>query len=375
MVEPIRSVLLLAARLGEHNDGWPIGAFLERLAKLGIAAQVLCITRAAGTRADYRVIEAPGLGHRWLRPLAIRRLRFGEGLKRPELIHAIHGEMGPAALAIAEHWRIPYLLTVPEFLPEGGRLRLSRHWCRRLIVNSRDLAADLVRNLKVPPPFVSVVNRGVTVAADHDLSRRAKLGQVPVIGTAGPLVPASGFATFLNAARRVVDTGIDAEFVIAGQGEGEVDLRRRASRLKIADRLTFTTHSLVGQPFWNVLDLYCQPSLVPTVGRTLTIAQSFAIPTVASDVEGLRALVEHGLTGLLVPSGNSTALAETLLGLLANPERAWSLARLGREAVRRDFDPDTEAHGLAALYRQILTPPKPQPETRTRGAATAAPAC
>src|SRR4051812_42365027 len=103
MAEPIRNVLLLAARLGEHDDGWPIGPFLERLAKLGIAAQVLCVARAAGTRADYRVVESPGLGHRWLQPLAVRRLRFGDGLKRPDLIHALHDAMGPAALAIAEH--------------------------------------------------------------------------------------------------------------------------------------------------------------------------------------------------------------------------------------------------------------------------------
>ena len=37
--------------------------------------------------------------------------------------------------------------------------------------------------------------------------------------------------TFLAAARRVLDSGVDAEFVIAGQGEDEVDLRRRADRL------------------------------------------------------------------------------------------------------------------------------------------------
>jgi glycosyltransferase involved in cell wall biosynthesis len=364
MAEPIRSVLLLAARLGDHDDGWSIGAFLERLAKLGIMAQVLCVARAAGMRPDYRLIEAPGLGHRWMQSLAIRRLRFGEGLKRPDLIHALHGEMGPAALAIAERWRIPYLLTVPEFLPDGARIRTSRRWCRRLIATSRDLAADLVRNLDVPPNFLSVVNRGVTFVADATPTRKA--GQVQVIGTAGPLVPASGLATFLNAARRVVDAGIDAEFVIAGQGEAEVELRRRASRLKIADRLTFTTHSLVGQRFWNVLDLYCQPTLVPTVGRTLTIAQSFEVPTIASDVEGLRALVEHDLTGRLVSPGDSTALARTILELLSDPEHARRLGRRGREAVRRDFDPDAEAQGLAAVYRQVLDPPRPLPLRVTR---------
>ena len=44
--------------------------------------------------------------------------------------------------------------------------------------------------------------------------RLAEVGEVAVIGAAGPLVPSSGFSTLLNAARRVLDAGIDAEFVL-----------------------------------------------------------------------------------------------------------------------------------------------------------------
>ena len=50
---------------------------------------------------------------------------------------------------------------------------------------------------------------------------------------------------------------VDAEFVIAGQGEAEVDLRRRAARLRIADRLTFAARCFVGPRFWTVLDIFC----------------------------------------------------------------------------------------------------------------------
>ena len=352
MPEPTRNVLFLADRPGEHDDGWPIGMFLDRLAKLGISGQVLCVTRPAGAGADSRVMEANGLRNRWVRPLAVRRLGFGEGLKRPDLIHAIDAEMGPAALSIAETWEVPYLLTAREFLPEGGWLRLSKRWCRGLIAASRDLAEDLVVNLKVPADFLSVVSRGVAVADEPTVAARP--GKVPVIGTAGALVPSSGMATFLNAARRVTDTGVDAEFVIAGHGEDEYDLRRRAARLKIADRVTFTNRSLLGLRFWSVLDLFCQMSLIPTVGRTLAIAQSFGVPALASDVEGLRALVAHEANGVLVPPGDSTALAHAILDLLANPERARRLGARGREAVRRDLNPEAEAESLAAVYRQVL---------------------
>src|SRR5207249_1429134 len=112
-----------------------------------------------------------------------------------------------------------------------------------------------------------------------------------------------------NAARRVLDAGIDAEFIIAGQGDDEVDLRGRASRLQIADRITFAGRNVVGARFWRVLDVFCQTSLSPTVGRTLALAMAFGVPAVVSDVEGLCALVQHGETGLIVPPGDSGALA------------------------------------------------------------------
>jgi glycosyltransferase involved in cell wall biosynthesis len=177
---------------------------------------------------------------------------------------------------------------------------------------------------------------------------------VPVIGTAGPLVPSTGIVTFLSAARRVLDAGIDAEFVIAGQGEAEFDLRRRAERLRIADRTTFAGRNVIGLRFWRALDIFCQSSLVPTVGRTLALAMAYGVPAVATDLEGLRALVAHGETGLRVPPGDSGALARAILELLANPARTRLLGQAGREAIRHDFDPEDEATQLADLYSRVL---------------------
>ena len=53
------------------------------------------------------------------------------------------------------------------------------------------------------------------------------------------------------------------------------------------------------------------------VGRTLALAMAYGVPAVATDLEGLRSLVQHGVTGLSVPPGDSAALARTILELLA----------------------------------------------------------
>jgi glycosyltransferase involved in cell wall biosynthesis len=352
MDDPTRTVLLLAGRLGEPDELEPVALLLEQLTRLGITAQVLCIARGNSGTANFRIFEMPALGHRWHRALATRRLQFDDGLKRPDLLHVIHPSMGAVGLAIADHWRIPYIQTVDEFLPPQGRLRLSRRWCRGLVATSRELADDLIHNLNVPRDFLMVIPPGI--ALPDESSATTRRGVVPVIGTAGALVANAGIATFLNAARRVLDAGIDAEFVIAGQGEAEVELRRRAGRLRIADRVTFAGRQVVGLRFWRVLDVFCQTSLVPTVGRTLALAMAFGVPAIASDLEGLRALVKHGETGERVPPNDSGALARTILAFLANPEHTRSLGDAGREAIRRDYDPATEARQLATLYCRTL---------------------
>ncbi len=352
MEVPERSILLVAGRLGIHDEGWSVRSFFDRLQRLGYSTRMVCVEAAGDAAHNPGVVECPGLAHRWRLPLAVRSLRFGERLNRPVLVHVLSRRMSEAGLAIAEHWRVPYVQTVDEFVPPGGTLRLSRKWCRRLIATSRELADDLCEKLAIPEGLVSVVNPGIE--APEDEPARPSWGKVAVIGTAGPLVTSSGFATFLNAALRILDAGIDAEFVIAGQGEDEVDLRRRAARLKIADRVTFAGIPLAGLRFWNVLDVFCQPTLVPSVGRTLATALAFGVPSVASDIEGLRALIVHNEHGLRVTPGDSAALSGRVLELLADPDRARRLGREGRRMILRDYRPDDEARRLALVYEEAI---------------------
>ena len=347
------SILLVAGKLGFHDDGWSIRAFLDRLQARDCSAQVACVEAGGDAAGDPRVVECPGFAGRWRQTQAIRGLRRGERFERPDRIHVLQTRMVDAGLAIAEHWRVPYVQSIDEFVPAGQALRVSRRWCRRLLASSLELADDLISAYSVPQPLVTVVNPGIEASDDETITHR-RGHVVAVIGTAGPLVASSGFATFLNAARRVLDAGIDAEFVIAGQGEDEVDLRRRADRLKISDRVTFAGIPVVGLRFWKVLDVYCQPSLAPTVGRTLATALAFGVPSIASDIEGLRALIQDGVNGYHVEPGESSGMARLILEILANPDEARELGRKGREVILRDFQPATEADNLVRIYREAV---------------------
>jgi len=297
------------------------------------------------------VLESPLLGNRWLRAVAVRRLWSEGRLEHPDLIHVAHDEMVDVALALSETGEAPYVQTVSGFRSIERGLRLSRRWCRRLVAASPDLARDLVDELGVPADRIVVIPPGIPF--QHDSARKAGAWNVPVIGAGGPHGEASGLPVFLAAAHLVVAAGHDVEFVIASHTNLQESLRYNAQRLQIADRVTLAEYAGSGPELWSALDLYCQPAVKPSSGRTLIQALARGLPCIATDVKGLRDLIDSGENGLLVPPGDPTALQRAIIALLDQPELARRCGQNALDNARARFDLDVEADRLAELYREV----------------------
>lgn len=340
-------VLLLAGRLGLDDDGWPLGPLLDRLTIQGIAPRVLCASLGRSA-AEERIVAMPSLNHRWLKHFAARGLLRDAEFKRPALLHSVHQEMAGTALALAESWGIPYIQTIDDFAVLDQGLRVSRRWLSALVVSSGELAEALVGTLSVPQDRVAVIPPGI---AAEPPPPRDGVWRVPVIGAAGPPSDETGFSTFLDAARIVLAADRDAEFLIAGQGGEATELRRRALALGIQERVTVADLPVIGDRFWSALDLYCQPSLVASSGRTLTLALARGVPSIASNVQGLRGLIQPGQSGLLASPGDAPALADAITHLIDHPDHALALGRTARDRILTRFNLDAEADRLADLYR------------------------
>jgi glycosyltransferase involved in cell wall biosynthesis len=347
------NVLLLAARLGPV-DSMRVRRVVERLQRLEIHPRLISGQRSVEPRESW-ILESPGLFHRLGRFWTIRRLG-SESSTTPDLIHAIDTASAPTALELAERWRLPYLVTIDDFPPPRFRLRLSERWCQGLITHDGDVAQDLIAGMRVPPDRVSVIPFGIepTCAAASNVAAR---GRVPVVGTASALVSGSGAATFLQAALRVAATAPEAEFVVAGSGRGEADHRRLADRLGIADRVTFADDLGRIRAFWELLHVFCLPARSASEGRALATALVHGVPSVASNVPGLRSWIEDGDSGLLVPPADADALAAAITDLLRHPDKARRLAERGRRRASLLADPDREAQALNQVYRRALGRP------------------
>jgi glycosyltransferase involved in cell wall biosynthesis len=89
-------------------------------------------------------------------------------------------------------------------------------------------------------------------------------------------------------------------------------------------------------------------------GQVITEAMIVGKPVVATRGGGVPEIVQEGVTGLLVPMGDATAMADAICELLSDPRRAKEMGLAGRTRVLKYFTVDVSARRIASIYRKLL---------------------
>jgi glycosyltransferase involved in cell wall biosynthesis len=269
-------------------------------------------------------------------------------------VHVQTRGLARLGMRVARALGVPYVLTVHDFLEPGQRLPIDPMRCKRIIAVSDAVRCGLMETAGIAEDLVTVIPSGVDVPRSLAGPAPNAPRRVPVIGTAGPLERIKGHQFFLEAARRVLDAGIEAEFVVAGSGQEEAFLRRLSKSLGITEHVTFAPHVREYIDVLEALDIFVLPSLQQGLGTVMIEAMALQKPVIAARVGGVQSVVRDGETGLLVPSGDVIALAEAMIRLLRCPAEAARLGSAGRALVTRDFNVEQMAGRTAELYRQVV---------------------
>lgn len=107
------------------------------------------------------------------------------------------------------------------------------------------------------------------------------------------------------------------------------------------------------------LDCFVLPSLAEGVSNTILEAMACGLPVIATDVGGNAELVEEGRTGLLVPAGDTQAMASRILELADDTERCRTLGQAGRQAAEQRFALSVMVSGYQRLYDELLAAKAP----------------
>ena len=139
-----------------------------------------------------------------------------------------------------------------------------------------------------------------------------------------------------------------------GSGTPRQRIRAHIRRLHLEHAIMELPFCAEMPPLFAASDVVVFPSIKPHFARPVIEAAAMGKPAVGSDLPGVRELIEHGVTGLLVPAGSPTALAEALIAVLAAPTLASRLGQSARRMAREQFDARRGAAEIMGVYERAL---------------------
>lgn len=247
----------------------------------------------------------------------------------------------------------------------GFRVSAARPWLepwrraalRRAaaVVAVSEVQADwIARDLGVRRERIAVIPNAVDVDRHAFRSPRRSDGGAstttrPVILSVARLVPEKDHATFLHAM-----TQLDAEAVLVGDGPLRRVLEAKTNALGLRERVRFAGEQSDPRPFYDRADLFCLSSTSESQGIAVLEAMASGVPVVATRVGGIPEVVEHDVSGLLVPRSDPTALADALRRLLDAPALAERLAEGARARVVERFSWTRRVERLEDLFLQLI---------------------
>jgi glycosyltransferase involved in cell wall biosynthesis len=181
----------------------------------------------------------------------------------------------------------------------------------------------------------------------------------PVIGMVGQVLPLKGQWEFVQAARLIAAQYPAAHFVIVGSDDASPDptyLPRLTEYVRSAGlepRVHFTGFRKNVPDYIAAFDILALPTHDEAFGRVVVEGMAAGKPVVASRVGGVTEIIEHDRTGCLVPVKDVVALAQTILGLLADPARCIMLGEAARQAAGLRFDLADSVKHFEALYAAV----------------------
>ncbi len=303
-----------------------------------------------------------------------------------ERIDIVHAQSAGAAWSArsATH-RMPVFLVTsfPDQVAANSRLvtAFNRSLARgdRVIAPSSYVSRAMIERYGIPPARITIIPRSVDttrfnpalVTADRIAAMRRVWGVLPemrVVLTAGPLSPANGQMSMIEAARLLVGGGDrNIAFVFAGEDRGKArygrSLRQRA-HLHGVDTLCRFVGTPADMPTaLAAADVVVVPATQPPLsGRAVAEAQAIGRPVIATTVgvlpENLLCpprMRDDLRTGWLVRPSNVSELARSITAALSMDTTAYeALGARARQFAEFAFSPQSVAEAIRGVYTSLL---------------------
>ena len=201
-------------------------------------------------------------------------------------------------------------------------------------------------------------HRVVLVTNGVDTTRfrpRPATARVPKVLYVGLLTPRKGVLDLVEASRTLRREGVQHELLLVGgtpdEGPDAAEPVRDAAR---GEATLLGTRPPEQMPAaYAEGDVQCLPSWWEAMPLSVLEGMASGLPVVATDVGEVPRMVEHGVTGYVVPARSPDALASALRKLLTDPEQRRRMGAAGRRRVEERFSSAATARAIAELYERL----------------------
>lgn len=352
------------------------------LAERGNNVEVICLSDRLDHDDSARPFKVHRLPRRTFWPLRIAKTVFTvwSSARRNALVF-VHGLGSESAIGAALAGRTTvfkvvgdyaweravgrgaYSATIDEYqtAPKNLTLRFfdfirtfPLRWSRHIIVPSHYLKR-IVSGWDIPSEKITVIYN----AAAPIPQAPSQLAPLPewkgrTLLTVCRLVPWKCVDAIIRRLPHLPDTRL----VIAGGGILEKELAALAEQLGVANRVIFLGHisSAEVRERLRCADAFVLNSTYEGLPHVVLEAMAVGIPVIATNAGGTGEVVEHDVTGLLIPVGDEAALQSAIERLWSDPELARRLTATASERLAAHFDFNAMVNDTADTLRAAVSP-------------------
>jgi len=236
-----------------------------------------------------------------------------------------------------------------------------KHFTNKVIAVSASAKESAIDKRKFSENKVTVMHNAIPLKEFHKLNadqiekEKKKLGiefGYRVIGTVTRLREEKGNKYLLESVPEVLKIFPKTVFLIVGDGPLREELKNICKKLNIEKNVIFYGFSDDVQKSYSLFDIKVIPSITEGSPSALLEAMAMGKAIVSTDVGGLNEILKNGTKGLLVPSKNSTQIAQKIIFLLKNESE---LKRLGQNAKEesKKYDIELYVKNLEKIYDML----------------------
>jgi glycosyltransferase involved in cell wall biosynthesis len=264
----------------------------------------------------------------------------------------------PAPIVVTNH--DTFVFPADEYITYPFRKYVLKKGVDYLITISYTMEKVVVENWKIPKEKVTTIYNPIVEDTMFENLREPPEYKIfpnclKVVSVARLDLGTKDFFTLLRAFSHFHKEVENSKLFIIGEGTDKERVRKEIQRLNLEYSAFLLGARLNPYPYIKYADIFVHSSFVEGLGRTIVEAMALGCPAVAADCPfGPRELIGDNENGLLVPMGNSLAMAEAMKQILENGELRKRIVKNGIKKAR-EFRVPLSIRKREELFRKLLT--------------------